>query len=451
MREWIDTNKKIMILESKLQKPICSETGYQDSFISKAKSIHGEKYDYSKVEYVKALAKVTIICKEHGAFEQKPNSHLSGAGCRKCAGTAPSTTDEFLAKAKVVHGDRYDYSKVVYTGNKKKVTIICPNHGAFEQKPNSHLNGSGCRSCGYSTLSDKFKHQQERVIANFIAIHGNNYDYSKVEYVNSKQKVIVTCVTHGDFEIAPDHHINRKQGCAKCYYEAMRLTNEQFIEKAKAIYGDKYDYSNTRYTTGDAKVEIFCPTHGVFKQLARTHLRGESCHKCSVEHRTFDNDKFITKAKSVHGDKYSYENVAYVGYFKKVSITCEKHGNFEQAPSDHIKGTGCSKCTLMGTDNDCIYIWQAEGIYHLGLPVYKIGVTSQRLDDNQRIQQVTKSTGFKAILIIKKPVNNAIQLEREILKMGIQPDLGKCDGMTEFRAFQPYEFDNALILINEAM
>ncbi len=123
-----------------------------DKFISRARRVPGNKYDYALVEYSGAFTPVKIICREHGEFEQKPNNHLSGYGCQTCgrlatANARRSNTEQFIAKAKPVHGDKYDYSLVSYERYALPVKIICPVHGEFEQKPRGHLAGSGCRKC----------------------------------------------------------------------------------------------------------------------------------------------------------------------------------------------------------------------------------------------------------------------------------------------------------------
>ena len=112
------------------------------NFIEKAKAVHGDKYDYSKVEYVKAKEKVCIICQEHGEFWQTPNNHLRGEGCPFCYGSKKLTTEEFISKAKQIHGNKYDYSNVNYVNKYTKVCIICPEHGEFWQKPSNHLKGN---------------------------------------------------------------------------------------------------------------------------------------------------------------------------------------------------------------------------------------------------------------------------------------------------------------------
>ena len=141
-----------------------------DDFVNKAKEIHGDKYDYSAVEYVNIYTPVTIICPDHGEFSQVPNDHLCGYGCRKCGmiknwnNRGRITTEEWIKKARGVHGDKYDYSRVEYINNREKVEIIChkkykngEEHGSFFQKANSHLNGNGCPHCRSSSLERKVR------------------------------------------------------------------------------------------------------------------------------------------------------------------------------------------------------------------------------------------------------------------------------------------------------
>jgi hypothetical protein len=124
----------------------------KEEFILKSFKIHGDKYDYSNVEYLGSKIKTIIICSKHGEFSQRPNDHLSGYGCRKCQYEKTSkenkfTNSIFIEKAKQIHNNKFDYSLVEYDGYEKKIKIICPKHGEFSQSPHSHLNGFGCPSC----------------------------------------------------------------------------------------------------------------------------------------------------------------------------------------------------------------------------------------------------------------------------------------------------------------
>jgi len=123
-----------------------------EQFLNSAINAHGDKFDYSLVNYITARDKVTIICRIHGEFEQLPHNHLSGQGCQKCKTLktikrCEINNKQFIERAKLVHGDKYDYSLSNYIKSRLKVTIICKEHGIFEQKANNHLNNRGCPSC----------------------------------------------------------------------------------------------------------------------------------------------------------------------------------------------------------------------------------------------------------------------------------------------------------------
>ena len=141
LNNWVEEILTEKIKELKMKKITT------DEFIKRSKEIHGIKYDYSLVKYDGMNKKVKIICKIHGIFEQQPHNHLNGFKCAECGGVKNYTTDEFIKKSKEIHGDKYDYSLVNYINNKTKVKIICPIHGIFTQIPNSHLLGIECNSC----------------------------------------------------------------------------------------------------------------------------------------------------------------------------------------------------------------------------------------------------------------------------------------------------------------
>jgi hypothetical protein len=126
-----------------------------ESFTKKATSQHGGRYDYSLVEYVNNKTKIKIVCCDHGVFEQYPHHHLQGFGCPDCGGNGKLDTETFIKKATDKHGDKYDYSLVDYVNTRAKVTIFCPKHGEFLQAPRNHLSGDGCPGCakhGYDPL-----------------------------------------------------------------------------------------------------------------------------------------------------------------------------------------------------------------------------------------------------------------------------------------------------------
>lgn len=124
-------------------------------FIRKAKKVHGDRYDYSNSNYINNRNIIDILCKEHGAFQQRPTRHLCGDGCPKCNGGVGISQNEFINRAKKLHGDRYDYSKVNYVNSYSKVNIICNIHGVFIMKPNNHLSGQGCPLCKNKSFGEK--------------------------------------------------------------------------------------------------------------------------------------------------------------------------------------------------------------------------------------------------------------------------------------------------------
>ena len=262
-------------------------------FVDKAKMVHGDRYDYSKVEYVNNKTKVYIICPIHGGFLQTPQNHLSGSGCPKCNKYKVGTTKSFIEKAKAVHGDKYDYGEVVYEKSNKKVCIICPKHGKFWQTPNSHLHGSGCPKCANEDKIGRNAFTKDTFVNKAIEIHGDKYDYSKVNYVNSNTKVCIVCPEHGEFWQTPSKHLSG-QGCRQCGIRLRSLnqmfTTNSFIEKAKSIHGDKYIYDKTTYVGYDIPVLIQCKEHGYFYQTPDSHLQGSGCQKCSHKESQTENE-----------------------------------------------------------------------------------------------------------------------------------------------------------------
>ncbi len=197
-------------------------------FISKANKIHKNRYDYSKVNYINAKTKITIICEHHGEFHQTPSNHLCNYNCQKCANNYKLETDSFIEKAKKIHKDIYDYSKVNYINADTQIIIICREHGEFTQIPDFHIN----RKCGCPKCSNNVKLDILEFIENANKIHDNKYDYSKVEYNNNRKPVIIICKKHGEFSQIPYVHINQKCGCPSC----INKTEYKFYKKIKEFY-----------------------------------------------------------------------------------------------------------------------------------------------------------------------------------------------------------------------
>ena len=194
------------------------------------------------------------------------------------------TQDQVIQKFIKIHGNKYDYSKVIYLGTHIKVCIICPIHGEFWQTPHNHLAGQGCVKCGYSKNSLSFKHTTEQFIQKSNQIHNNKYKYPNAVYESAFKKLSVTCEVHGDFLQTPNNHLNG-QGCPLCYKETVGkwncLSTEEFIKRAIEIHGYFYDYSKVNYVNSQIKVCIICPVHGEFWHTPNDHMYGHGCLKCN--------------------------------------------------------------------------------------------------------------------------------------------------------------------------
>ena len=317
----------------------------EQSFVECALKQHGTKYDYSKIKYINTDTKVCIICSEHGEFWQTPNEHLKGCGCPVCAkNTRRKTNEQFINEARLVHGDKYDYSKVKYINNKTKVCIICPIHGEFYQAPAKHLMDSqGCPKCNKRGNKKKIvKHvsftdttdYKEKFIKEATIKHNGKYDYSKVEYINNNKKVCIICPIHGEFYQAPHYH-SAGRGCPKCGRKI--ITTETFIESAKSIYGDSYIYSQTQYINRKTPIKIICPEHGEF-QLSPlsflTNKKSEHCPICATKKNVNETKLFEVLQKAFPMQKIirGYRNYKILGrkeidiYFPQLKIGIEYQG-----------------------------------------------------------------------------------------------------------------------------
>ena len=221
-----------------------------ESFIENAIKVHGNKYDYSLVNYVSARKKVDIVCRTHGLFHQTPNDHLRGRGCPTCGELAKKRPklllDDVLKRCKQIHGDKYDYSKAIvgYIDTMHKVVVTCKKHGDFETKMNYLIHGSGgCPKCKSERLSSLFVDTKESFVEKANAIHDNKYSYDKVVYVNSQTPVIVGCPLHGDFLTYPANH-TKGRGCPVCQKSHGEMKIDLFLRTHNINYVRQYKIRN---------------------------------------------------------------------------------------------------------------------------------------------------------------------------------------------------------------
>ena len=259
---------------------------------------------------------------------------------------------KFIDRAKLVHGGKYDYSKINYLTIKDKVKIICKIHGEFEQTPESHFRGSGCHLCANEGIRISLTKNKESFIIDAIKKHGDKYDYSNVEYINGKTKVKIICSIHGEFEQTPNTHLGGC-GCSKCGKDSTSnsklYTLNEILIKAIEKHGDKYDYSLVNYIGINNKIKIICPEHGEFEQTPAGHIQGHGCLNCGIYKRTNnitkDINNFINESNLIHDNKYDYSLVNYINCKTDIKIICFDHGIFERTPDNHLLGVGCPKCT----------------------------------------------------------------------------------------------------------
>ena len=270
-------------------------------------------------------------------------------------------------------------------------------------------------------------------------IHNNYYDYSKVEYINSKTKVCIICPIHGEFWQVPTSHLN-KNGCYLCGQNKcrkIRNTKDWFISEAKKVHGDKYDYSKVEYNGSRKKVCIICPIHGEFWQEAYIHLKGSGCLKCFNNYkrgksRKHNTDWFISEAKKVDGDKYDYSKVKYEYNKTKVCIICPKHGEFWQKPNSHLNGNGCPKCKSSHMEREIRLFFEQHNVLYeeqktfewlklkkqqyldFYLPEYNIAIECQ---GEQHFQKSGWGKGNNAEKVLKRDLNKFKLCENHNIKL----------------------------------
>ncbi len=317
-----------------------------DLFIKKANIKHNNKYLYDKTIFTHIKNKLIIICKIHGYFEQVADCHINGRGCQQCSKNMKYNNSTFIQKSNEIHNNLYDYSNINYINIKTRVNISCKLHGLFIILPNNHIKGYGCPKCSKHI----HKYTQESFLQKCKETHGDLYNYSKVIYTNILNKIIIICKDHGNFIQTASNHINQKNGCPKCK-ATWRLSNtDKFIEKAKEIHGELYDYSKVEYKKASENIIIICKVHKDFLQAPNTHLNGNGCRKCGIllraNNQRRSDAKYIKLANICHNNLYTYENINYTNTDSFINITCKSHGKFERLAKTHLKGAGCPQCNI---------------------------------------------------------------------------------------------------------
>ena len=314
----------------------------KEEFINRVNSTFGDRYDCTEVEFINMYTPIFLFDKEKQDYIRViPNNLFRKFKSSERSGRIKKLTKKkFIERAKKIHGNKYKYSKVKYIDYETPVRIICPIHGEFQQSPNSHLHSYGCPKCGRKSINADRKLTTEEFIKKAKEVHGDKYDYSKVEYKNNKTPVTIICPIHGEFRQRPANHLNGN-GCKKCAVEESRLSKEIFITRSRLIHGYKYDYSKVRYVDSATKICIICPKHGEFWQLPTDHLDGHGCPCCNERKLEKETREFLTKQNinfefQKHFDWLGRQSLDFYLPDYNIAIECQGSQHFE--PNEFFGG-----------------------------------------------------------------------------------------------------------------
>jgi hypothetical protein len=343
-------------------------------FIKKAEEKHknpdgSPKYLYNKTVYISSnKGLVTITCPIHGDFEQRADMHLHSQGCPKCAGNVKLSLSQHIKDFKEKHknpdgSSKYSYDKIFTMNNSESIiTITCPIHGDFEQRADMHKFGYGCPKCA---IQDSYSNTDEFVTKAKLK-HKNPdgspiYDYSKTEYIHSKQKVIITCKKHGDFEIIPNGHLTGN-GCFKCALESTTSKAELEIGEFISSLGFEIETSNRTILSNNKELDIYIPSkkiaieyNGLFwhSELYRDknyHIqKTQECQEKGIHLIQIFEDEWINNIGIV---KSRLSNILGVTQFHTYARKCElRYISSSEAESfldrHHIQGS-CNSSIQLG-------------------------------------------------------------------------------------------------------
>lgn len=316
----------------------------------------------------------------------KHNSNRGCPDCGRERSISRKSLSHFITKAKAIHGNKYDYSLITeedWIGSKAKYNIICPIHGVFKQSFSNHCNRKGCPKCGkiLAASPNKKRRSLKEFIQEANRIHNNRYDYSKISEYNfqASKKVLIVCPEHGEFWQTPATHLLGRK-CPKCR-ATTRKTLEQVKKDLEAKNFSHLTYLNLEKHADSIKISEFiikasCSKHGEFSMILRNLLDSEcGCPSCAKEKIANSNrmtyDEFLVLAHKAHGDNFIYPESArasFKGRHQKTAIICRKHGEFRQQAGSHIRGIGCWKCQRS----------RMEEVFELKLKELKINFVPQK-------------------------------------------------------------------------
>lgn len=397
-----------------------------EDFLKKIKEkFPNETDDLSKVKYFSSKDKITIICPKHGEYYMQANNYLNGQRCPKCKYEKFSermkkykTNEDFIKDVKMVHGDKYDLSKVDYVNNRKNILIGYKNKWYYIS-PNNLLKGHEPKEIAMKESGLKKRMTTEEFIEKAKKVHGDRYDYSKSVYVDSHTPLCiilheidpVTDKEYGEFWQTPNHHLH---GYGHPKLSGRGYSKEEIIYFFNKIHNNKYDYSKIVYPSTD-KQTIICPIHGEFLQSLYKHRRGEGCPKCGGTLKK-TNEEFIQELKDIYHDKYDLSKINYTNSDTKVTLICSKHGEYDYLPSQLLRGSGCKFCKCSISENkieqllykneidfipqcNCLKLkWLGKQSLDFFLPKYNIGIECQGCQHFRPIKAFRGNETFMEVL-----------------------------------------------------
>jgi len=276
---------------------------------------------------------------------------------------------KFLEKAYLKFGKKFNYSLVDYVNSQLPVEIICSMHGIFKRSPSDFLKSErGCQMCAKEFVKTK---RTNKALDSFIKKSKHKFegkfDYSLVNFVNSKTPVEIICPIHGKFKQRIGVHMKAKYGCDKCAEVETFKGLKYFIDRANYVHNFMFDYSMNdidSFKKSCDKIKIKCKNGHIFEQQINSHCNGRGCKICNEP--CHDTESFIELASVKHHFKYDYSKVNYIKQDVPIIITCPIHGDFLQRPMNHLHLLrGCSKCKQSKGENIIRFFLEENNIKYI--------------------------------------------------------------------------------------
>lgn len=348
----------------------------------------------------------------------------------------PPTAEEYRERMTALKGDLYDYSEAEYINNITEVKIFCKRHQKFfNQTPKIHRN-SNCPDCAWENLSKRNSKGKEKFIKELIEVHGNIFDTSKVNYMNTKTEVELICEKHGSFFRKPADLLT-SYACKKCKLEKSKYNNKKlFIEESIKLFGDITNHSKVGEISKNTKVDLTCTIHNHdFRMSVTARLNGQKCPKCAEENysllRKKTTEQFVEEAREVYGDLHDYSNTIYNGCRRELEVRCKKHDFvFKSFPDSYLDGYTCFKCRNEATGYKFRHHHTKEGYIYLSNgkttylylikcnkdneTFYKIGKTFRSLEE--RFTKTNMPYDYEEIFTYSGSADEIWDLEKKLHK-----------------------------------